>query len=361
INWIKSRQFAQYLREDGPRSHAYKQKTPTTGGVIFALVTVVLSQVAWSVMGLKPQMWHYLPLAVGLVCGILGFLDDFAKISSRSNTGISGYLRLAIELLVGLLLGLALVVTSQQISFVPGAQLFQSLFSGTLSPLNGFSAIAAYVPPAYLFIGLSTMVVAATANAINIHDGMDGLSAGTSCQVFAVLAVLLLVLAKGYGDGNFVEYAVVCAVAAGSLCGFLIFNCYPAKIFMGDTGSLFIGGLLGGLVVSGGLVVWFLPLAIIYIVETLSVIAQVVYFKLTKSIESMPGSEKLSLAMVVFTKLTRRLPGEGKRLFRMAPIHHHFEIVMGEKGWSEWQVVICFWLLQFFLSAMVLIVFFALK
>lgn len=357
IKWIKSKQFAQYLREDGPASHAYKQKTPTTGGVVFALVTVVLTQIIWGILGLKPQMWHYLPLAVGLGCGVLGFIDDYAKISSRSNIGISGYLRLGSELFIGLLLGLFLVMSSQQIAFLPFSRALSASLPG-LAQLGTFADIGALVPPAFLFVVLTTVVVAATANAINIHDGMDGLSAGTSCQVFAVMGVMLLCIGEGYAGSNFLEYAVTCAVAAGALCGFLIFNRYPARIFMGDTGSLFIGGLMAGLVLAGGLTIWFVPLALIYVIETLSVMSQVVYFKLTKKLD---GQDKLPLAKVLWIKLSRRLPGEGKRLFRMAPIHHHYEIVMAEKGWSEWQVVVCFWLTQFLLSAIVLFVFFALK
>jgi phospho-N-acetylmuramoyl-pentapeptide-transferase len=204
--------------------------------------------------------------------------------------------------------------------------------------------------PVVIFVALCAFLAAATTNAVNLHDGMDGLAAGTSCQVFATLAVLL------YETGQ-PAYATISATAAGALLGFLIYNKNPARIFMGDTGSLFIGGLMACLVMAGGLTLWFIPLSLIYILEALSVMAQVIYFKLTKEYKPAAGEKALTGLSLIKLKLTKRLPGEGKRLFRMAPLHHHYEAVFSEKGFVEWQVVAAFWMVQFFLCLGVLAAF----
>ena len=141
---------------------------------------------------------------------------------------------------------------------------------------------------------------------------------------------------------------------AGALAAFLLFNCYPAKIFMGDVGSLFLGGLLAALVLCSGLTIWFIPLTLIYILETLSVIIQVSYFKLTKPYNPPKPMNKISLG---FYKLTHKLPGEGKRIFRMSPLHHHFEAIMADKGIQEWQVVLGFWFVQLLICFLVLAAF----
>lgn len=142
---------------------------------------------------------------------------------------------------------------------------------------------------------------------------------------------------------------MIASLAAGVMLGFLLFNKYPAKVFMGDTGSLFVGGLMAGLVVYGGLVLWFAALSFIYIVETVSVMAQVCYFKLTKPFQPEKPMSAISLAIY---KLTHKLPGEGKRLFRMAPIHHHFEAIGADRGMKEWEVVVFFWFAQLGLACL---------
>jgi phospho-N-acetylmuramoyl-pentapeptide-transferase len=146
-------------------------------------------------------------------------------------------------------------------------------------------------------------------------------------------------------------YATISATAAMALLAFLIYNKNPAKIFMGDTGSLFIGGLMATLVVASGLTLYFVPLSLIYIAEALSVMLQVTYFKLTKP---YTPEKPMSQPAQIVLKLTRRLPGEGKRLFAMAPLHHHFEAVLAPKGWTEQQVVLAFWLVQIVLCLVTL-------
>ena len=170
--------------------------------------------------------------------------------------------------------------------------------------------------PAILFVILAIILVASTTNSVNLNDGMDGLAAGIALPIFLTLTLMML------KTNNF-SLSLLSISCAGSLAAFLLFNRYPAKIFMGDVGSLFLGGMLAGLVLSSGLTIWFIPLALIYILESLSVIIQVSYFKLTKP---FTPSTHMNIFSLFLYKLTHKLPGEGIRLLRMSPLHHHFEI-----------------------------------
>lgn len=347
IKWLKQRQVEQFLREDGPQSHAHKAKTPTMGGLVFGIVTSVVSLAVLLLMNASAKPLDSSVVIVGLICGGIGFIDDFAKFRQKNNKGISGYIRLGSELLLGLMLGALIIFSSSETIFVPFAEQIAAVAGGHAASFAG-THLGIWGPPALLFIPLAGFLIAATANSLNLHDGMDGLAAGTSCQVFAALALML------FATGQH-SLALISACAAGALCGFILFNKNPAKIFMGDTGSLFIGGLMGALVVCGGLVVWFIPLSLVYIFEALSVMIQVTVFKLTKKLE---GEEKMNPLKVVITKLTKRVPGEGKRVFRMAPLHHHYEAVWAEKGVPEWQVVAGFWVAQTILCLGTCVLFF---
>ncbi|MBY0358133.1 MAG: phospho-N-acetylmuramoyl-pentapeptide-transferase [Candidatus Obscuribacterales bacterium] len=326
IGWLKHKQLGQFVREDGPQSHAVKQKTPTMGGLCFIGGTTLVSLVFLLGSELATHFLHLavplLVLVIAALCGLVGFVDDFGKITSRSNKGISGTKRLAAEFGLGLVLGLILLYLQAPIAdFV--------LLSSTWKLDPFWTVLFALL--------MGPFLVAASSNALNLHDGMDGLAAGTAIQVFATLTFMLTALAQP-------GLACIAACVCGALAAFLVFNRYPAKVFMGDTGSLFLGALMAALVLASGLTIWFIPLALIYIIETLSVIAQVVYFKLTKPYQPSVPMKPWSLVLL---KLTKRLPGEGKRLFRMAPIHHHFEALGLEKGIREWKVVAWFWLCQF--------------
>jgi phospho-N-acetylmuramoyl-pentapeptide-transferase len=219
---------------------------------------------------------------------------------------------------------------------------------------QGQQALVLHLPefdwtmPPWLFICLGSFLVAATTNSLNLHDGMDGLAGGTSLLVLAAMAAIL----AGLHQHGLAQLALM---AVGALAAFLLFNRYPAKIFMGDTGSLFLGGLIAALTLASGTLFWFIPLAAIYIAEALSVIGQVVYFKLTKP---YVPDKPISRPGLIWLKLTKRLPGEGKRLLRMAPLHHHFEAVLAERGVPEWQVVAAFWLVQLVICLAVLSLFF---
>jgi phospho-N-acetylmuramoyl-pentapeptide-transferase len=180
---------------------------------------------------------------------------------------------------------------------------------------------------------------------------MDGLAAGTSFMVLLTLTIMLVTL-------HMPALAGVAATACGAIGGFLIYNKNPAKVFMGDTGSLFIGGLLASLVLASGTLLYFIPLSLIYVAEAASSLLQMSFFKLTKPYTPEKPMSKPALALY---KLTHRLPGDGKRIFRMAPLHHHFEAVLAEHGVKESQVVVRFWLVQLGLCSAVLILFFALR
>lgn len=345
IAWLKNKQVEQFLREDGPASHAHKAKTPTMGGIVFSIVAVVVSLIFTLATGTFHPI-NALVMVVAAGCCFIGFADDYAKVTSKSNTGIKGQMRLAVETLLGLGMGTALVLTHKHFLLVPGAPEVAKVLGGTIVGLPS-ATLNVWQPLDILFVLLTGFLVAATSNAINLTDGMDGLATGTTCQVFATIAVMLLFTGQ-------VDLAIIAATTAGALCGFLVFNQNPAKLFMGDTGSLFIGGLMAALVSAGGLVLWFVPLSLIFVAEALSVMAQFSYFRVTKKIE---GEEKMPKLKAFFVKLLKRHPGEGKRLFRMTPLHHHFEIVLGEKGVSEAHVVARFWLVQLVLCVATLIAF----
>lgn len=339
IAWLNRQQIGQYLREDGPASHAVKARTPTMGGACF-IPAVSLTAAAWLIFSKSADLTGMAVLAIGVACGAIGFADDFAKLRSQSNKGVSGHVRLATEFGLGAILaGIVLAAGMTPAVYLPHA--FIDILPSSSTAAHGFAVLQLHP---VLFVILSAFLIAATTNSVNLHDGMDGLAAGTSAQIFALTAIMCAM------TGQYSLVAIAAACAAG-LVAFLHYNKYPARVFMGDTGSLFVGGMLGALVAVGGLVFWFVPLALIYILEALSVMAQVVYFKLTKDYKP---EKPMSQPALIIMKLTKRLPGEGRRLFRMAPLHHHFEAVYADKGVKEWQVVMGFWLVQLVLCLGVL-------
>lgn len=341
IRWLKSKQIGQFIREEGPQSHATKAKTPTMGGLAFIATSSITAAAfliyAWLQPGGSDHNKSFIDafavIGTGVLCGLVGFADDYAKVTSKSNKGLSAKTRLVIEFGLG-------AAFAALIYFV-GTEKDLLLFPSGYAHIHEHPVLNLI----YMLV-VVPFIVAATTNAINLHDGMDGLAAGTSMLVFSTLGLMATMTSFIFAP---VAYALV-----GALCGFLLFNRYPAKVFMGDTGSLFIGGVMAALVVASGLTIWFVPLALIYVAETLSVMAQVVYFKLTKDYKP---EKPMSAPALVMLKLTKRLPGEGKRLFRMAPLHHHFEAVGADRGMPEWQVVACFWLAQLILCAFVAVAF----
>lgn len=281
IPLLRSLKIGQTVREDGPRSHLAKTGTPTMGGVIF------LTSFTASILllgKLTPDV--LLVLASALTFGAVGFMDDYIKVVKKRNLGLRAY-----QKILGQLLASALII-GYGLYFKEGLQ-------GFYIPLLGKSTLQLGI----LTIPFFLTVILGTVNAVNLTDGLDGLATGISIIVFSTFGIMLSILGKW-------DLSILSTALVGALLGFLLFNYKPAKVFMGDTGSLALGGALAALAVISELTLFIPLVAGIFFVETISVMLQVGYFKLTK-----------------------------KRLFRMAPLHHHYE----QKGWSELRVVWSFW------------------
>ncbi|NMD99217.1 phospho-N-acetylmuramoyl-pentapeptide-transferase [Selenomonas bovis] len=272
--------FGQSIREEGPKSHQKKSGTPTMGGIMIILgITLgTLAAAPWT-----PEVL----LAVFIMLGhfVLGFLDDYIKVVKKRNLGLKARQKLAGQILIAVV---TMYVATQKLGidtdiWIPG--------------LDENVSLGALYYPLVLF------VLVGTSNAVNLTDGLDGLAAGTvaiAASAFAVVAVL-----TGHGD-----LAYLCVAMAAACLAFLRFNAHPAKVFMGDTGSLALGGALAAVGILTHTEILLAVIGFVFVCEALSVIIQVISFQTT-----------------------------GKRVFRMSPIHHHFEL----GGWSEWKVVTVFW------------------
>jgi phospho-N-acetylmuramoyl-pentapeptide-transferase len=308
IEYLKSRYMGQYIREDGPQSHLSKAGTPTSGGVVILagfcvglfLVMIVLGQ--WKLVPFKPQVLACLstvPL-IGFGLALLGFQDDFLKVTKKHNKGLSGYAKLAIQVGLGLTAGVILMMNGH----------------ATLIHLPGNVNIQlGWFYPVWV-----TLVVTGASNAVNLTDGLDGLASGTSIVSLFLMALFFPLIIPTMMPVEMGEalglYSWVLMMAT---LGFMNDNRFPAKVFMGDCGSLALGGLIAILSILGHLEVGLLLWGGVFVIETLSVMAQVLSFKLT-----------------------------GKRILKMAPIHHHFELL----GWHETKVVKTFILLQLLLGGL---------
>jgi phospho-N-acetylmuramoyl-pentapeptide-transferase len=255
INFLKKRYMGQYIREDGPQSHHSKAGTPTAGGVLI-LVAFLFGLLGVSIMSGFTLLTLPVLMVVGvtLVFGVLGFVDDYLKISKKKNKGVSGYTKLAVQVIAGLVVGWSVLQTDPL---------------GTVS-LFGLASI----PLGWLYPVFAAFVITAASNAVNLTDGLDGLASGTALMSFMTLSLLLF-------DRGAINLGMVSQMLAGASLGFLVFNRNPARIFMGDTGSLALGGALGALVVAGRMEFWLVLLGAIYVLEALSVILQVLSFKTT--------------------------------------------------------------------------------
>jgi phospho-N-acetylmuramoyl-pentapeptide-transferase len=329
IDRMRARQFGQQIRDDGPQTHKKKAGTPTMGGSLI-LLAIVVPTLLWCDLRSR---FVWIALAVTVAFGFIGFMDDYMKVSKKNTKGVSGKVRLAAEF--GVAVGAMLVLLGTD-SMDPSIRLAVQL------PFTNFYEHH-IVLPLWGYVVFGSIVVVGTANAVNLTDGLDGLAigptiinAGTFC-IFAYLAGSAATLSTTVNGvmkeqtiaeylhiahiGGASELAIFCAAMVGAGIGFLWYNTYPASVFMGDIGALSLGGAIGIMAVltKNELV---LPLVGgLFVIETLSVVIQVGSFK------------------------TR-----GKRVFKMAPIHHHYEL----KGWEEPKIIVRFWIVSVLLALLAL-------
>ena len=277
----------QTIREDGPTWHSGKQGTPTMGGLMFIAGISVMCVIGGLDEILAGDWRHIIILVFSLLFGLIGFLDDYEKVKKKRNLGLTAIQKLLLQTAAAVVLILLLRLE--------GHLNFQALYIP-------FFDVTWRIPyPVYL--ALAVFIIVGCVNAVNITDGIDGLAAGVTTPVALCYAAIAAVW--GYSS-----VGLFGAAMAGGLVGVLIFNFYPAKVFMGDTGSLFLGGAVCATAFALDMPLILVPLGLIYIIETMSDILQVAYFKLT----------------------------HGKRLFKMAPIHHHLEL----SGWGERRIFLVF-------------------
>ncbi|MFC9710334.1 phospho-N-acetylmuramoyl-pentapeptide-transferase [Paenibacillus sp. NPDC056933] len=290
IPLLRRMKFGQQVREDGPQSHLKKSGTPTMGGVVI-LLAFALAFLKFSAV---KNTDFYVLLVATLGFGLIGFLDDYIKIVFKRSLGLTARQKLFGQLLFSAVMCYLLIQNGHSTAIsVPGTSL-------------SFDWTGWFYYPFVVFMML------AITNAVNFTDGLDGLLSGVSAIAFGAFAIVAM-------QATSMPAAVCAAAMIGAVLGFLVYNAHPAKVFMGDTGSLGIGGAIGAVAIVTKTELLFVIIGGIFVIEILSVIIQVVSFK------------------------TR-----GKRIFKMSPIHHHFEL----SGWSEWRVVITFWAVGAILAAL---------
>lgn len=297
IRLLRVRNIGQQVRADGPQGHLVKQGTPTMGGVLILLIVAA----TYVLMGNYGRR-SLLALAVTLLCGVLGFVDDWSKVSHERSLGLTPRAKLIGQGVIAIGFCLLAVNWAGIDAIVRLPLLENSIDLGVWTSTFEISGLAWTVP--WLYVALVFIMITAESNAVNLTDGLDGLAAGTVTIVMFAYAGIAFRQSR-------LEVALLAAAIAGACIGFLWYNSYPADIFMGDTGSLGLGAAVAAFAVVTKTELLLILIGGIYLIETLSVVLQVAGFKLT-----------------------------GKRIFRMAPIHHHFEM----KGWSETKVMVRFWI-----------------
>jgi phospho-N-acetylmuramoyl-pentapeptide-transferase len=317
IEKLREFQIGQYIREEGPKDHQKKAGTPTMGGVLI-VISILLPTLLWSDLS-DPFVW--MVMLSMLAFASIGFADDYIKVVNRRNLGLTSRAKMGLQLVVSVAIAITLVLLDQQGSYstrlvVPFFKRFRpDLAIGAFQHVPHL-ALLAFLP----FILFVVLVLVASSNAVNLTDGLDGLAIG--CTIIAASALTVLTYVSGHAV--FADYleiqrmplvgevTVFCGSMVGASIAFLWYNAHPAEIFMGDVGSLALGGAIGtvAVIIKQELLLPFI--GGIFVLETLSVILQV-------------GSYKLR---------------NGKRIFKMAPLHHHFELV----GWSESKVIARFWI-----------------
>ena len=286
---LKKRKVGQIERDDGPQSHLKKQGTPTMGGIIIiiTMTLVVIGTYIYLSMNGETDLAHkllpILLLTIGF--GLIGFIDDFKKLVLKNTEGLKPSYKM---------IGLLIISVAYVVYLVYGL----NIETQTYIPI-----IKTYIDmPTFIYIPFAILVILGATNAVNLTDGIDGLSSSVCAIIITCLAIIGIRL-------QVYEVSIFASIVIGAVLGFLMFNIHPAKVFMGDTGSLMLGGVISGLALYLEMPLLLLVIALIPVVETISVMIQVVYFKKT-----------------------------GKRFFKMAPLHHHFEL----SGWKENKVVVVF-------------------
>jgi phospho-N-acetylmuramoyl-pentapeptide-transferase len=313
IRYLVKQGYGQFIRDDGPKEHHSKRGTPTMGGIAFILATLVAYAVTKIITSERPTISGLLVLFLFTGMGLVGFLDDYIKIVKQRSLGLRAKAKMSGQLIVGI----TFAVLSLQFADARG----QTPASTKLSFTQDFGWSVGPV----IFVIWALFMILAMSNGVNLTDGLDGLATGASVMVFAAYTVIgvwqygqwcgnpLIADSACYEVRNPLDLAVVSAALMGACFGFLWWNTSPAKIFMGDTGSLALGGALAGLAILSRTELLIAILGGLFVLITMSVVIQVGSFRLT-----------------------------GKRVFRMAPLQHHFEL----KGWGEVLVVVRFWIIQ---------------
>jgi phospho-N-acetylmuramoyl-pentapeptide-transferase len=316
IERLRDLQVKQYIREEGPKAHQKKAGTPTMGGVLI-VAAIIIPTLLWADLR---NAYVLLAMGATLAFGTIGFVDDYNKVVRRRNLGLTPRAKFSLQILTCLLVGVALVSLQTQGAYSTqlSVPFFKRLHPNlVISSLFGHSFIwpLAYVP----FVLFLVLVIVGCSNAVNLTDGLDGLAIG--CVL--VSSTALTVLTYLSSNAKFADYldlqkipeagelVIFCGSLAGASLGFLWYNAHPAEMFMGDVGSLALGGAIGIVAVIIKQEILLLSIGGVFVLEALSVIIQVGSFKLT-----------------------------GKRVFRMAPLHHHFELL----GWSESKIIVRFWI-----------------
>ncbi|WP_407946594.1 phospho-N-acetylmuramoyl-pentapeptide-transferase [Pontibacillus halophilus] len=295
IPFLRRLKFGQSIRDEGPKSHQKKSGTPTMGGMMI-LVSIAITTIAmtWTFNAGQFNFEVFILLFVTIGFGLIGFLDDYIKVAKKRNLGLTSKQKLA-------------------------AQFVIALITYIILERNGFST---YIEIPFTSIQfelgwaygiLILLMLVGSSNAVNLTDGLDGLLAGTSAIAFGAFGLL-----AWHGQPQF-EVSVFALAVVGATLGFLVFNAHPAKVFAGDTGSLALGGAIATVAILTKLEILLVIIGGVFVLETLSVMIQVISFKTT-----------------------------GKRVFKMSPLHHHYELI----GWSEWRVVTTFWMVGLVFAAL---------
>jgi phospho-N-acetylmuramoyl-pentapeptide-transferase len=316
IRKLRELQIGQYIREEGPQEHKKKAGTPTMGGVLIVLSTAV-PVLLWADLA---NAFVLIALFALLAFAAIGFIDDYAKVSKQQNLGLTAKRKFSLQVLISLIVGASLLVLATYSAY--STQLVLPFLKRMHPDLVIHSLVNSknFWPFAFLpFLIFVAVVIAGSSNAVNLTDGLDGLAIG--CTVIAAGALTVLTyVSSNYRWANYLEIqyiprvgelTVFCGALVGASLGFLWYNAHPAEVFMGDVGSLSLGGTLGVIAVIIKQEVLLFFVGGVFVIEALSVILQVGSFKL-----------------------------RGKRIFRMAPLHHHFELL----GWSESKVIVRFWI-----------------